>query len=347
MNIGAAVQSLAQHAVQALHPQPHDARPPAPPAAPPARSGSADTLERMAGDGTQQQVLARSGGPAAAAGPAAPARLSGDDLARKYAPVLILPPGQYNLPADPQAFIEHARLRQDVNWGRDRTLGDNTNRKTGDNFGAADVAAAGPGQYLDLDNAQRGQLGRADAPIFYEVDNPQNPTKVTYWFFYAYNDGPTKQNHEGDFERITIEFDPVTQQPTQANYSAHNNSHTQPAAYADVQKDPATGRPLVYVAGGSHASYVVPGEHATEAPFFKDHTPTDTNRDGRINGSDGAVRIDTAGQLRDVTQQAWYPSAGEGLQWGEIGQFEATSGPRGPSRQKSHFDLPPPAAGDK
>lgn len=351
MGIGIRLEGIASAARRALAGDVHDShtpRAPAPPPPPP-RHGSADTLERLARDGTQQRVLAKAGAPVY--GPPAPRRQSGDELAQRYAPVLILPPGQYNLPADPQAFIDHSRLREDRNWRRDRELGNNTNRSTRDDFDAADVAAGRPGQFLDLDNDQRGQLGDANAPIFYEVDNAQNPTKITYWVFYAYNDGPSGQNHEGDFERVTIELDPATQQPTQANYSAHNNSHTQPTAWADVPLDAATGRPLVYVAGGSHASYAVPGRHPTEAHSILPGLPTmvlgdktagDSNRDGRIDEADGAVRIDTADQLLDVKAQPWYPTTGPGLQWGEIGHVSDTSGPTSPSEKKSHLDLPAP-----
>jgi hypothetical protein len=341
MGIGIRLEGLVSVARRAITRDAPDA--PAPRTVPPApapRHGSADTLERLARDGTQQRVMAQAGAPVA--GPPAPRRLNGDELAQRYAPVLVLPPGPYNLPADPQAFIEHSQLRDNGRlWGHG-VRGDNTNADPHDDFGAADVAAAGSRQNLDLDDTQRGRLGDPDAPIFYEVDDPQNPTRVTYWFFYAYNDGPKSQDHEGDFERITIELDPVTQQPTQANYSAHNNSHTQPTAWRDVPLDAATGRPLVHVAGGSHASYASPGSHPTELPPLKDHTATDINGDGRIDAGDGAVRIDTADQLRNVKQQPWYPGTGSGLHWGQDGYFEFTSGPQGPSAEKGHFDLPPP-----
>lgn len=345
MHIGVRLEGVVSAARRALDGDVHDAHtprtaPPAAPPAPPPRHGSADTLERLAQDGTQRRVMAQACAPVY--GPPAPRRLNGDEVAQRYAPVLILPQGPYNLPADPQAFIEHSQLRDNGRWRGHDVRADNTNADRRDDFGAADVATAGSRQNLDLEDAQRGKLGNPDAPIFYEVDDARNPTKVTYWFFYAYNDGPSAQNHEGDFERITIELDPVTQKPTQANYSAHNNSHTKPTAWQDVPLDAATGRPLVYVAGGSHASYAVPGSHPTEVEVLKDHTATDTNRDGRIDAADGAVRIDTADQLRNVKQQAWYPAEGSGLHWGQDGYVDDTSGPYGPSKDKSHLDLPPP-----
>jgi hypothetical protein len=73
-------------------------------------------------------------------------------------------------------------------------------------------------------------------------------TVLTYWFLSAYNDAPNK--HEGDFEMIAIELD-SDHQPVQAGYSSHQSGLRR--RWTDVEKD--QGRPLVYVARGSHASY--------------------------------------------------------------------------------------------
>lgn len=123
--------------------------------------------------------------------------------------------------------------------------------------------------------------------------------------------------------------------PVTARYSAHE--HNSEAGYNDIGKDPATGRPLVYVAGGSHANYLTPGQHPTEVPVFKDNTATDKNGDGRIDAKDGAVVFDTGRHLNDVGDQAWYPQNGKGVKWGEIGTNKHTSGPHGPSAKKGHL----------
>ncbi|WP_225770533.1 hypothetical protein [Inquilinus sp. Marseille-Q2685] len=269
---------------------------------------------------------------------AAPARVSTGPavdpqrLAGQHAPVLVLPQGEYNLPADPQAFIANSRWRQDRAFWPDREHGNNTNGDRDDDFTASDVAGAGSDDFLDLDNDARGRLGSADAPVFYQYDDTDGLPRLTYHVFYAYNDGPSVQNHEGDWERITIELNPVTLEPMAARYSAHG--HSSVTAFHDLPKDARTGRPLVYVAGGSHANYASPGGHPTAVPFFHDHTATDRNGDGTIDAADGALRFDTGRTLRDVRAQDWYPSDGKGLRWGEIGELDATSGPHGPSPEK-------------
>jgi hypothetical protein len=233
--------------------------------------------------------------------PADPPVSRGEELARQYAPVLVLPDGGYDLPGDPQEFIDNSRLRTDRSFFPDSEQGNNINGDSSDDFNAADVGASGSsGQFLDLDNEVRGTLGSESAPFFYQVDNPDQPTKVTYWFFYPYNDGPGPQNHEGDFERITIEFDPNTGEPVEAIYSAHGNKHTKPTPYGDLEtyRDPATGeatgKPLVYVASGSHASYPTAGTHPSDAPeLLRDlvGSSVDDRTVGGLDGSEHAVEI--------------------------------------------------------
>lgn len=284
---------------------------------------------------------------AAAAKRPSPQRI--EKIAQKYAPLLVLPKGQYNLPADPQKFIRNSRLREDVpfdpnplsfNSGKDKQIGDNTNGSRSDNFGAARVGdSKNEREFLDLNNETRGRLGSKDAPVFYQFQEGENgkPPTLTYHVFYPYNDAPkgylgVDLNHEGDWERVTYELDPKTFKPTDVLLSAHNGGSR--VAYNDLKRDPATGRRFVYAANGSHANYDKPGTHSI-GYGAEDRTAIDSNRDGKINASDGAVVFDTGGDLREVTRQAWYPkNGGRGLHWGEIGENKHSSGPQGPSRHK-------------
>lgn len=263
-----------------------------------------------------------------------------EQIARRYAPILVLPRGKYNLPTDPNSYIANSRLREDRSFRGDKQHGDNTNGSARDNFSAADVGRVTKDNYfLDLNNDKRGTLGSKDSPIFYQFDKGGGgkPPKITYHFFYPYNDapkaGPIDLNHEGDWERVTLELDPKTYKPVNALYSAHNGK-PKPVSYKDVPKDGATNRPLVYVATGSHANYTKPGRYALTHGAAHDQTAVDRNRDGKINRRDGVVFFDTARDLREVTAQAWYPKTGKGLHWGEIGATKHSSGPFGPSREK-------------
>lgn len=282
-----------------------------------------------------------------------------DQLAQQHAPVLVLPGGDYDLPGDPQEFIDNSRLRTDLGGGRsDTEQGNNINGDPADEFTAADVGNSdGNGQFLDLADNRRN-IGSEDAPIFYQFDDPDNPTRITYFFHYPYNDGPGPQNHEGDWEGITLALDPETGEPKAAFYSAHSNKHTDPVHFDDLEmyRDPdtqeLTEKPLVYVASGSHASYPTPGNHQSDAPdarwfagpILGDVINTQTLDDRTPNSVEEAAYIFDAGKnLHDIQEQDFRPGSGEGVHWGEPGNADgvpvwgnASSGPLGPSESKGH-----------
>lgn len=87
------------------------------------------------------------------------------------------------------------------------------------------------------------------------------PDAVTlqYWTYYYYNPKTyfTVGAHEGDWEFVQVTLD-SQQQPLAASYSQHKSGE-----YCDwlhVQKT-SSGRPIVYVAEGSHANYFSAGFH--------------------------------------------------------------------------------------
>ncbi len=295
-----------------------------------------------------------------------PANLTDQELAEQFAPALVLPGGDHDLPADPEDFIDNSRWREDRTFWGDKEHGNNIDGDGSNDFTAEQIGQVrGDNKFLDLADNRR-DIGSEDAPFFYQVsrsDNADEPTKVTYWFFYAYNDGPGPQNHEGDFERITVEIDPTTGQPRDAIYSAHSNKHTEPTPYDQLEtyKDPETGedtgRPLVYVATGSHASYPTPGDHLSDAPgILRSAAGGERVDDHAVDSLDQAAHvIDTGSNLHNVEAQPWYPSEGGGVHWGEPGNADdlpfwnsASSGPAGPSEEKQHVELEedaPPTAG--
>ncbi|MBM3139391.1 MAG: hypothetical protein FJZ92_04030 [Chloroflexi bacterium] len=72
---------------------------------------------------------------------------------------------------------------------------------------------------------------------------------LQYWYLYLYND--FRNNHEGDWEMVTIEFD-AQGSPVRAGYSSHRSGLQRP--WAEVPRaEPGGARPLLYVSRGSHA----------------------------------------------------------------------------------------------
>lgn len=272
-----------------------------------------------------------------------------DALALRYAPTLYFHPDETNFPMDPNAFLEQAVLRQD---GQDDPLagrGDLSADADGsdaqwqdliENVGSGNRKAADGSVYLDHDDEALGTDIRAGDPanskLLYQYE--KNTNTLTYFFFYGYNEGPQGvgdiQNHEGDWERITVQLDD-NNQPTEVRYSAHDGQ----GAVRPWSEANENGHPVVYVAKGSHASLPEPGDWKTNAYGILD------------SGSDDGRRFELSSlDAVDVTGEPWY---GSNVSWGERGrladvdefeltgplrfdnplQFE-TSGPTGPSEGK-------------
>jgi hypothetical protein len=100
----------------------------------------------------------------------------------------------------------------------------------------------------------------ADRTYAQYVDQPDGSVVIQYWFFYYYN--PKTYfgigAHEGDWEMMQIHLDPGGK-PIEAAYSQHSWGERCDWIHVPREED---GRPIVYVAEGSHANYFSPGYHA-------------------------------------------------------------------------------------
>lgn len=249
-------------------------------------------------------------------------------LAERYAPILYFHPDEQHFLQDPDIFIEQSTLRQERDFWADREL-----HGLGD-VPAEALAEVGPGNadadgqiFLDHreedlgDGIRAGDLDASRNLYLYDAES----NTVTYFFFYAYNDGPPGvgdvQNHEGDWERVTIQLDD-NHQPMEVRYGAHNGLDVS-RPWSEATKE--DGRPVVYVGQGSHASLPEPGEWSTNAPGVND-----------VASADG-LRFDLATRPTvDVTGEAYY---GSHVLWGERGSASElgigdTTGPTGPSPEK-------------
>lgn len=96
-----------------------------------------------------------------------------------------------------------------------------------------------------------------------ETDHPYEPVvygryveresgrALQYWYLYLYND--FRNNHEGDWEMVTIELSDESA-PLRVAYSAHIHGFVQ-ECHKVRKHEIDVGRPLLYVARGSHAGY--------------------------------------------------------------------------------------------
>jgi hypothetical protein len=117
-------------------------------------------------------------------------------------------------------------------------------------------------QYVRLVKAQPDLRDR----VYGAVRPGKSADWLQYWFFYFYDDPLLIANlgaHEGDWEMIQLRIPHGADEPDVAVYAQH--------AYASQRGWPAVekvdGRPVVYSARGSHASYFKPGLYDTAAWF--------------------------------------------------------------------------------
>ncbi len=104
-------------------------------------------------------------------------------------------------------------------------------------------------------------------------------TILQYWYFYPFNDWRSSfygaNDHEADWEMVNIycyqDSDKVTK-PAWVAYACHNYSGDDLRRHWDDPELEKVGEhPVVYVGGGSHASYFQQGEYLTQLslPFLK------------------------------------------------------------------------------
>ena len=162
-------------------------------------------------------------------------------LLKRYAPVIVLAPGEPFVPEPVDGFIADSTL---VGGGYDQT---------------ACQAVSGPAAvpcYAAADKAH------AAAPAVYgAVFKSGGKTVLEYWFFYYFDiyafTNPLAavwQDHEGDWEAVAVVLD-AKSKPLLVGTSRHCLGARRDWAKVRRRGD----RPLIYVARGSHANYFAPG----------------------------------------------------------------------------------------
>jgi hypothetical protein len=141
---------------------------------------------------------------------------------------------------------------------------------------------------------------------------------LQYWIYYYFDSQGNFGGavHEGDWELVQVRLD-AAGSPDQAAYAQHGSGER--CAWSQVAS--TAGRPLVYVAQGSHASYFRPGHY------------DDPDPDDDANG-EGPYTLPAVEQIRSESPSwvAW-PGA-----WGDSqtsdGQRSSPPGPRFQSEGK-------------
>lgn len=206
---------------------------------------------------------------------------------------------------------------------------------------AADLFDKGEGYQLDwpgnprdpgctYEEDYRQLRGNDGALIYAHIATEEGHTgfAVQYFFFYYYNDFLNK--HEGDWEKIQLAFDAnsveeaLSTGPVRVAYSGHAGGERADWNSSKLTKE--AGRPVVYVAEGSHASYFEEGRYLGVA------------RGGGVFGCEDTRtphrRVDPAVQLLpdEVTDPndefAWIEYEGLWGQYEKSGLYRGISGPK-------------------
>lgn len=110
---------------------------------------------------------------------------------------------------------------------------------------------AGEGWMLQLNDAYRDGQGFSGTE---DVIVRENPNWIQYWYNFGDSANRWGTGHEGDWEHIAIKLD-ASNQPLEVEYSYHHDKCTLP--WGDAPR--SDGRPVVWLAKGSHGSYPAGG----------------------------------------------------------------------------------------
>jgi hypothetical protein len=194
------------------------------------------------------------------------------------------------------------------------------------------------------EEAQEGDTGSKPpkVPMFYDVRRTPRALLITYWFYYGYsrpNAAATRvvrdvASHDGDWENIEVALTPDGSRARSVLFYGHGAPDAVPwaqvckvgAGDTEVCDSPQPGRPVVFSALQSHASYHEAGRRTVKG---EKGSATDVTARGRPWDPSPLLRV------RD---QPWY---GFGGAWGRAKDPDGTTGPLGPSEWKLPADPDP------
>jgi hypothetical protein len=281
-----------------------------------------------------------------------------EQLIQRFAPVVKLHFDAQYMPASIPWYLARVRMRFDISYRPDEqllekgsvNLGSLISQTCKDQMSglAADPSDffleqtdASGGDILDEYREETQKGTGPDSWVCYAHVRlaPANIQKgmydVQYIFFYAYNgdmvQGPIETAHEADFEHITVRVEEDLNTIYKIYYSAHDNEgrwYDQQTS-AGIQNGYSlneAGRPIVYSAINSHASYPWAGQWARGGIEL----PDDETSDGGFEWDcqNNVVNLGEKDYPREGMQ--WIQYSGR---WGEIGEMSWTTGPYGPAYQ--------------
>lgn len=218
------------------------------------------------------------------------------ELARTYAPVVVLDPRDTARPAS----ISWIMARASFSGGFDEET-----RK----------------------GSSRPEDWETYVDVYPRVDGGMH---IEYWFYYPYNDGPGFFDHESDWEHVTVRLDEHGE-PLGAYLARHEDNA--PGPYFEWSRLRKEGsHPIVLSAQGTHATYADAKDLGWfEAAVVCPEPGSCGERLWRTWEGGGIRRIDEASDAPELARAFGFSG-----RWGAEGSLPGTSAPRGPTFQAGH-----------
>ena len=247
-------------------------------------------------------------------------------LAERHRPVVYLHSGEEYRPCHIEYFLQHADLYHGdtllataeeltpallgdavlLEQRRAKAVPPPTPAPTGGRVPRASKAVRHGAYNLRVRESGRGGLDKealSSMPVYCYVREYPAHWELLYVFCYAFN-GPYRVcwhwllgAHDGDFEHVTLRVSKASGALTSAYYAAHGWRDGQWRHAPDIPT--RHGRPLVYVARGSHATYPAPGRWLRIWAAANDHCDAGVEWDPSTvvllhvgEGRDGAVGVE-------------------------------------------------------
>jgi hypothetical protein len=279
-----------------------------------------------------------------------------DQLISQFAPIVKFHTGEQYLLANIPWYLDRVRMRYDVSFGFDAQLLDHGNINVinlvsqeykGQSSG---LSAEGTNFFLEQTDTSGGdeldnyrlltRKGSEQAEwVCYAHVRPASISDnlemydIQYIFFYAYNGdllvSVAESAHEADFEHITVRVKDDLSTIDKIFYAAHDIE----GRWYDYQSSPEAdngyelsddGRPIVYAALNSHASY------PWADIWDRGNLPDDVTNENGIEWNTLGRVINTGEKQYPFQGNGWIQYSGR---WGEIGETGFTTGPFGPAYQ--------------
>jgi hypothetical protein len=180
-------------------------------------------------------------------------------LLERFAPLVLLAPGERALPANVDWFLARVRLDPDRRPGPLVTQAS----LLGDLGALLEGASRRAARLRPEPRARAGSGDPRDWVVYGRVKGARGGgLLVQYWFFYAYNECYVLFDHDGDWEHVTVRLDD-RRRPLGAWYARHERSAPgRWFAWPELARE--GDHPVVLSARGSHSSYA----RASEARFY-------------------------------------------------------------------------------